>query len=366
MQKIFRRINQYLFFVILVTAILYFGKTFLIPLTLASLLAMLMAPVCRKLDKIGFPRPLSAACCILILVSVLAGIVLLVRAQIVTFTKDISLVEKKAHEVAETAKDFIEKQFGVSEEKQTAAIKKQSKSAGNSAPTMIKKILSGVSTTIATIVLTMVFTFLFLFGKEKYEEFFIRLFRNQDSEKVKAIVDKVTTVGQKYLTGRAMSVTIIAVLYSIGLSIVGIKSAIILACLAALMTVIPFVGTALGGIFPVLMALVTEDSLQPALLVVVVIFSIQTMDNYFIEPNVVGGEVNLSALFSILSVLTGGVLWGPAGMILFLPMLGIVKIVCDNIPVLQPIGFLIGDQREHKESRVTAWFKSVLHKRKPR
>jgi predicted PurR-regulated permease PerM len=325
---------------------------------------MLMAPICRKLDKVRFPRPLSTACCILILVSVLAGIVLIVRAQIVTFTKDISLVEKKAHEIAETAKDFIEKQFGVSEEKQKAAIKAQTKGPGSPAPTMIKKIITGISTTIATIVLTMVFTFLFLFGKEKYEEFFVRLFQNEDSEKVKAIVNKVTTVGQKYLTGRAMSVTIIAVLYSVGLSLIGIKSAIILACLAALMTVIPFVGTALGGLFPVLMALVTEDSLHPALLVVVVIFSIQTMDNYFIEPNVVGGEVNLSALFSILSVLTGGLLWGVAGMILFLPMLGIVKIVCDNIAVLQPIGFLVGDQRERKESRVTRWFKSILPRRK--
>jgi predicted PurR-regulated permease PerM len=364
MQKIFRRANQYLFFVILATVVLHFGKTVLVPITFASLLAMLMAPVCRKLDRIGFPRPLSAACCILILVSVLAGIVLIIRAEIVTFTKDISLVEKKAGEAVETAQDFIEKQFGVPEKKQEAAMKEQAKGAGKTAPNLLKKILSGITTTIATIVLTMAMTFLFLFGKEKYEEFFVRLFHSEHPEKVKSIVDKVATVGQKYLTGRAMSVTIIAVLYSIGLSIVGIKSAIILACLAALMTVIPFIGTALGGLFPVMMALVTEDSLQPALLVVVVIFSIQTMDNYFIEPNVVGGEVNLSALFSILSVLVGGLLWGVPGMILFLPMLGIVKIVCDHVPVLQPIGFLVGDQRKRKESPVTRWFKSILSKRK--
>jgi predicted PurR-regulated permease PerM len=362
MQKIFRRANQYLFFVILATVVLYYGKTVLVPITFASLLAMLMAPVCRKLDRVGFPRPLSAACCILILASVLAGIVLIIRAEIVTFTKDISVVEKKATEAVETAQDFIEKQFGVPEKKQEAAMKEQAKGSGKNAASVIKKIISGITTTIATIVLTMAMTFLFLFGKEKYEEFFIRLFSNEHREKVKFIVDKIATVGQRYLTGRAMSVSIIAVLYSIGLSIIGIKSAIILACLAALMTVIPFIGTALGGLFPVMMALATEDSLQPALLVVVVIFSIQTMDNYFIEPNVVGGEVNLSALFSILSVLVGGILWGVPGMILFLPMLGIVKIICDNVPALQPVGFLVGDQKKSNESAIAKWFKSILQK----
>jgi predicted PurR-regulated permease PerM len=152
-----------------------------------------------------------------------------------------------------------------------------------------------------------------------------------------------------------MSITIIAVLYSIGLSIVGIKNAILLAGIAAILTLIPYVGTVLGGLFPVMMALVTEDSMRPALLAILVMFSIQTIDNYFIEPNIVGGEVNLSALASILSIVAGGLIWGVAGMILFLPMMGITKIICDHVESLKPIGYVVGDPGGNKSSRLREW-----------
>src|SRR5690606_4429968 len=105
----------------------------------------------------------------------------------------------------------------------------------------------------------------------------------------------------------------------------------------------PYVGSTLGGMFPFVMALATEDSMQPALMVALSIILIQTIDNYFIEPNVVGGEVNLSALASILSIIIGGIIWGVAGMILFIPIVGIFKIICDHVESLKPIAYLIGD-----------------------
>ena len=70
MKEIFHRANQYLFFIVLLVIVLYFGRSFLIPVFFAGMLAMLMAPVCRKLDSWGFNRALSCLCCILILVIV--------------------------------------------------------------------------------------------------------------------------------------------------------------------------------------------------------------------------------------------------------------------------------------------------------
>jgi predicted PurR-regulated permease PerM len=124
------------------------------------------------------------------------------------------------------------------------------------------------------------------------------------------------------------------------------------------------VGTVLGGLFPVMMALVTEDSMQPALFAILVMFTIQTIDNYFIEPNIVGGEVNLSALTSILSIIAGGMIWGVAGMILFLPMAGILKIICDHVESLKPIGYLIGDPDGKKASKLSQWIKDKFSKKK--
>ena len=364
MKEIFKRANSYLLFVILLVLILYFGRTFLIPIVFAAMLAMLMAPLCRRLDGWGFHRALSSFVCIFILLLVVVGIGAIIAAQFAAFAEDVSLIEEKAKDLLHQAQAFIQDQFGMSPEKQEAAVKAQAKDAGKSAGNFAAKFLGGVTSAVAGIVLTLVFTFLFIYSKEKYELFFLKLYQDKDEAKVKKIVEEISNVSQRYLTGRAMSITIIAVLYSIGLSIVGIKNAILLAGIAALLTVIPYVGTVLGGLFPVMMALVTEDSMQPALMAIVVMFAIQTMDNYFIEPNIVGGEVNLSALTSILGIIAGGMIWGVAGMILFLPMIGIVKIICDQVEPLKPIGFVIGDPQEKKPSRLKVWIKEKFKKAK--
>jgi predicted PurR-regulated permease PerM len=360
MKEIFKRANQYLLFVILVVLILYFGRTFLIPIVFAAMLAMLMAPVCRKLDSFGLKRALSSLACVLILVLVIVGIGAIIRAQFAAFAEDVVLIEKKGQELVSQVQTFIESEFGVTQEKQDSVVKEQTQGAGKSAGTYVSRFLGGLTTAIASMVLTLVFTFLFIYSKEKYERFFLKLFRDKDPVKVKKIVGEISHVSQQYLTGRVMSITIIAILYAIGLSIVGIKNAVLLAGIAALLTVIPYVGTVLGGLFPVMMALITEDSLQPAMLAILVMFLIQTMDNYFIEPNIVGGEVNLSALTSILSIIAGGMIWGVAGMILFLPMAGIIKIICDHVESLQSIGYVIGDPEGKKNSRIGDWVREKL------
>ncbi len=362
MKEIFGRANQYLLFVILLTVILYFGRTFLIPIAFGGMLAMLMAPICRKLDQWGFHRALSSLTCILILAGVVVGIGAIVGAQFSAFAEDIDQIKTKGKEMLAHVQDYVEDKAGVSPEEQKSVVRKQAESAQRAAGGAGAGLLASISSAIAGMALTLVFTFLFFFGKEKYEQFFLRLYSEKDKERVRKVVGQITHVAQQYLTGRAISVTIIAVMYAIGLSIVDIKNAILLAGIAALLTVVPYVGTVLGGMIPVMMALVTEDSYQPALLAALVMFLIQTADNYFIEPHVVGGEVNLSALVSILSIIAGGMLWGVAGMILFLPMVGIAKIICDHVEPLKAIGFLVGDQ-EKDSSKVSEWIKSKLFRR---
>jgi predicted PurR-regulated permease PerM len=365
MKEIFNRVNQYLFFLVLVVVVMHFGKALLIPIVFAALLAMLMAPVCRRLERWKFPRALATLVCILILACVVVGMGAIIGAQFATFGKDIDKIKQKGTELVGQGQKYVEERFGIAPEKQKEVVKEQAKKAQDSQQakgggSMATKVLSGVTSAVAGIIITLVFTFLFIFSKEKYESFFLRLYKDNDEGKVKKVVGDISTVAQKYLTGKAMSITIIWVLYSIGLSIVGIKNAILLAGIAALLTLIPYVGTVLGGLFPVFMALVTEDSVQPALMAVLVMFSIQTIDNYFIEPNIVGGEVSLSALTSILSIMAGGMIWGVPGMILFLPMVGIIKIICDHVEPLKPIGFVIGDPDSKKPSKITSWIKEKL------
>ena len=357
MKEIFHRVNQYLFFFVLLIVVMFFGKPFLVPIIFASLLAMLMAPVCRRFELWGFNRALSSLACILILLTVFAGVALIISTQISTFAENISQIETKAQELLQQAQSWIQEQIGMSPQEQEEVVKKEAeKNSQQGKPGLPARILGGIIATITGMVLTLVITFLMIYNKEQFESFFLRVYDDQDTDKVKIVVNQISQVSQKYLTGRAMSVLIIALLYSTGLLIVGVKNAVLLAGIAALLTVIPYLGTVLGGLFPVLMGLLTQD-IQTALWAGVVMISVQTIDNYFIEPNVVGGEVNLNALWSILSIIAGGLIWGVAGMILFLPLFGIIKIVCDHVQPLKPIGYLMGEPGGRKPSRVKEWIK---------
>jgi predicted PurR-regulated permease PerM len=113
---------------------------------------------------------------------------------------------------------------------------------------------------------------------------------------------------------------------------------------------VPYVGSIVGGVLPFFITLATADSTNAAFAVLIVILCVQAIDNYLIEPNVVGGQVNLSALSTIVILVIGGFVWGVAGMILFIPMLGIAKIVFDHLEGLEPYGYLIGDQQKGSPS----------------
>jgi predicted PurR-regulated permease PerM len=71
---------------------------------------------------------------------------------------------------------------------------------------------------------------------------------------------------------------------------------------------------------------------------------IQIIDNNFIAPYVIGQQIRLNPLAVIVAVFVGGLIWGVSGMIVFIPLLGILKVVLDESESLKPWGFLLGDR----------------------
>jgi predicted PurR-regulated permease PerM len=118
------------------------------------------------------------------------------------------------------------------------------------------------------------------------------------------------------------------------------------------MTIIPYVGVLIGGLVPLFISLI-DGSFNQSFGVVIIILIVNTIDHYFIEPYIVGSSVNISPFFTIFVLILGGLIWGIAGIILFLPLSGILRIVFENVQGLQPYGSLIGDQRESSVHKTT-------------
>lgn len=345
-----KQVNQFLLCGILICGILYFAQKVLIPVTFAAFFAMLFTSMSNKLERRGMKRIWSTLLSLTLLVLVVAGMGFLVYMQSKKLAEEFPLIEKKSQQFMEQMQQYISNKLNVPQEKQDEMIDKQIKSASSSVQAVVKSVFAGVAGILGSAVIVLIFTFLFLYQREKYETFFVQLCKDTEPDEARKLIHRISTVAQSYLTGRALSVLIFTVLFTAGFLVIGLKNAFLLAFVAAILTIVPYVGSIVGGLFPFAVALVTEDSTQVALGALVVVILIQGADNYFIEPYIIGGEVNISAFFTILILFVGGLLWGVAGMILFLPMLAVAKIVFDEIPAMKPYAYLVGDQEEEKQS----------------
>ena len=183
-----------------------------------------------------------------------------------------------------------------------------------------------------------------------------------DEAKALTIVNNAQQVSQKYLTGLSLMIMALWVMYGIGFSIVGVKNALFFAVLCGLLEVVPFIGNLTGTAVTVAASLAQGADFNMVLGILVVYSLVQFFQTYILEPLVVGAEVNINPLFTIIGLVAGEALWGIPGMILAIPLMGIAKIVCDNIEPLKPFGFLIGEEKKGRKSggwgqKVKGWFK---------
>ena len=126
----------------------------------------------------------------------------------------------------------------------------------------------------------------------------------------------------------------------------GIEHAIIISVLAAILTLLPFIGNVIGFLLALGMALLSGVDTWGVVGVVITFSVAQFVESYILEPYVVGDKLDLSPIMVILVVLLGETIWGLAGLAIAIPLLGIVKVICDHVPVLEPLGYLLGQEKE--------------------
>ncbi|MBK8883346.1 MAG: AI-2E family transporter [Bacteroidales bacterium] len=356
------KLNKILLFVILISVVLYFGRQFFVLISFAGLLAMLMTPMSNKLESRGVSRILSSVICVLIIVTIFSGIILLLYAQISSIGKELPIVLLRYEEIKLEIQALINDSLGVT----TQQLHVNSSNVFRNAGSLLTDMVMSTFTFVGSVFLVMVFIFLFLMQRNKYENFVVRLYNEDKRAEAKEMVDKISQVAQQYLTGRLIAALIMGILFFIGFIIIGLKNAIVLSLVVAVMTIIPYVGALIGGLVPFFISII-DGSIDQSIWVIIIVLLVNVIDHYFIEPYVVGGSVNISPFFTIFVLILGGLIWGIAGIILFLPLSGILKIIFENVQGLEPYASLIGDQSDSSEHQnIFSKFKSWIYLRKKR
>lgn len=192
--------------------------------------------------------------------------------------------------------------------------------------------------------LTFVYIFFFLLYRNKFRNSILKMVPEDKRELTEEVLTKSTKISQNYLFGRLILIICLAVLYSIGLTVSGVKHAILISILAAVLSLIPYIGNIIGYFLAVGMAFFSGSGATGAIGVTITFAIAQFVESYILEPYIVGDKVDLNPIFTIIVVVLGGAVWGVVGMIIAIPALGIVKVVFDQIPVLRPLGYLFGEE----------------------
>ena len=312
---------------------------------------MLMTPLSNKLENHHISRVFSSIISVLIIVAIFSGAILLLTAQIGNIGKELPIILIRYEELKLDIQSWINDSLGVT----TQQLKVHTSDAFGTAGSFLTSLVKDTITFIGSLFLVLVFIFLFLMQRDKYENFVVMLYKEEKRTRAKEMIDKISGVAQQYLTGRLVAALIMGILFLIGFLVIGLKNAVLLSVIVAIMTIIPYVGALIGGLVPFFMSII-DGSLSQSIWVVIIILLVNVIDHYFIEPFVVGGSVNISPFFTIFVLILGGVVCGLAGIILFLPLSGILKIVFENVEGLEPYASLIGDQGD-SSVHVNLWSK---------
>jgi predicted PurR-regulated permease PerM len=171
--------------------------------------------------------------------------------------------------------------------------------------------------------------------------FLVRVTPVAHKEVLPQILEKATGTYSKFIKGMLFVYLIVATLNSIGFLALGIQHAVLFGILTALMTIIPYVGIIISSLLPITVAWLTKDSIWYPVGVIAVLSFVQYLEANIIFPKVVAAQLNISTWATLVAIIAGGMLWGISGMILFIPFIGILKIIFEQFPTGRVFNILL-------------------------
>ncbi len=350
-------------------AILILAKAVLIPIAFAFLIAFILFPVARKFESWGANDIVAAFLSILCLLLIIGGATFLFSSQIIQLSENLTGFKVKILDVFAEATLFINKNFEFIPQLEKGELLDKIKSWLNeSAGALLSQTFSSTANIVFGVLTSVIFTFLILIYRIGMVRALVSFYPLEHRERAFRMFKSVQQVGQQYLFGMLVIVVILGFVNSIGLWIIGIDYPFLFGFLAAVLALIPYAGTFIGAAIPVIYSLISHDSIWMPITIIIFFWIVQVIESNFLTPKIVGGNLKINALTSILSIIIGASVWGIAGMILFLPFAAMLKAICEQYIELKPFALLIGEQNYRKKDdkdksklfkKLKAWFALV-------
>lgn len=337
----------YLQLILFGSLILYFGRDVFIPLGYAVLISFVLYPSCAWMERKGLGRMTAIVVNLMMLTLVVIALATLLVQQFMAFLREWPALQDKLLSVVSDISSAFTRFFGVSEENQGKLMTRLTDELAGGTFSFVREAISFSAFTAVALILIPVYTVLILYYRHHWVKVLYRVFPAERNENTKEILVLTINAYVNFIKGMGIVYLVVGILNSAGLLLLGVPHPVLFGFIASILTFIPYVGIIIGSLLPIAMAWTTYDSAWYALGVVGIFTFVQYLEANVIFPVAVSNRLKVNTLVVLVAVFAGGILWGVSGMILFVPFVGIAKLIADHNHRLKTLSMLLGTQDDH-------------------
>lgn len=318
---------------------LHFGQALLIPLALAALLAFALDPAVNRLQRWRLPRGLAVGVVMTMAVAGLLGAAAVATVQVGELGQELPThrqnIQKKLRELRPALApsgttrevtrlmDMVVREFETAtrafEPPGTAAPKVQPVAVETSSSARTIDLVMTVGVQLATVALVLILAVLMLLQRAELRDRLLRLLGGDTPRMAAALTESGQRVS-RYLAAQLMVNLGYGVPMALGLWAIGVPGAWLWGGLATLLRFVPYLGPALGAVFPLVLAFAVDPGWSMVLWTLGLIATLELVSNNVVEPLAYGGSTGVSPLAVLLSAAFWALLWGPVGLVLATPL----------------------------------------------
>lgn len=314
-------------------------RSILIPLAMAFIVAYIFDPVVDVFERKKISRTITIAALLTLLVAIFAGLMLIIIPRLVRESADLLQAFQKNLPAIQAKIESLATEFGNSDlaERLTEDIEAALGSLQNHVPKILQsmervftRVVSSTFGFIGAIANFVLFAVVTVYLLKDFDTITARakeLIPPTNKDSILGILQKIDANLKSFFRGQIIVCTVLAVIYAIGLSIVGVPFALLLALIGGYGQIVPYMGTALGLLPAVVLAFVEYGDIWHPLGAIAAFAVGQSLEGFVITPKIMGETVGLHPVVIILSILVFGNLLGFLGILIAVPMAAVLKVL---------------------------------------
>lgn len=326
---------------------IYYASSIVITLICSMGIAFVLDPGVKLLERFRLPRWLSALLMVLLTLSIIYLAVYLVYDRIVAFMDDLPKFAARLKQIVAhiqvTTRNLQQSTSSIlpaSGDSNMPTVRLQQESP------WMQFALRGIGSLYALTVTVMFIPFLVFFmltSKDRIWTATLNLFSLERRQQAENVLQGISKMVREYVLGNLLVALVSAGLITPVFGAIELRYALLMGPLAAFLSMIPYIGVALGMLPPMLIALVQYDHMEPFLTIALTVVIVHFLAVNVLTPKLVGHRLKLNALTVTIAMMFWGWLWGGIGLVLAVPLTAALKAVCDNVRTLKPYGEWMGE-----------------------